>query len=246
MILDVKTFVPLYHQLKLHIETQIRSGAWKPGDQVPSEADLGESFHVSRTTVRQALGELVNQGLLRRVQGKGTFVAQPRIRQYLNRLTGFTEDTQTRRMKPASQLLRQGIEPASKRVATALKIEEAAPVIVLERLRVADDLPMAVETSHLRQDLCPTFSADEFSGASLYSYLTEKFNLIPTTAHQDMEAIACPQPQAHLLGISKGGPVLHIYRTTFDQTGKPFEQVESFYRGDRYVFQAVLTNEKSG
>ena len=103
---------------------------------------------------------------------------------------------------------------------------------------------MAVEISHLPKDLFPSFNADDLAGGSLYMYLTEKFNIIPTTAHQDMEAIACPQPQARLLGISKGGPVLHIYRATFDQSHRPFEQVESFYRGDRYVFQAELTNDK--
>lgn len=243
MMFNTNTFVPLYHQLKLHIESQIRSGIWQPGDLVPSESILGEQFHISRTTVRQALGELVNQGLLTRVQGKGTFVAHPRIRQRLTRLTGFTEDFQARRMKPASQLLRQEREPALTRVASALRIPEGTPVIVLERLRLADELPMAVEISRLREDLFPSFSAEEFPGGSLYTYLTEKFNTIPTVAHQDMEAIGCPQPQARLLGISKGGPVLHIYRTTFDQSGRPFEQAESFYRGDRYVFQAELTNE---
>lgn len=240
---NTNTFVPLYYQLKLHIESQIRSGTWQPGDQVPSESVLGEKFHVSRTTVRQALGELVNQGLLTRVQGKGTFVAHPRIRQRLTRLTGFTEDFQARLMKPASQLLRQGNEPAPARVASALRITEGTPVIILERLRLADELPMAVEIAHLREDLFPSFNAEEFPGGSLYTYLAEKFNTIPTIAHQDMEAIGCPRTKARLLEISKGGPVLHIYRTTFDQSGRPFEQVESFYRGDRYVFQAELTNE---
>jgi GntR family transcriptional regulator len=243
MMFNTNTFIPLYYQLKVHIESQIRSGIWQPGDQVPSESDLGEKFQISRTTVRQALGELVNQGLLTRVQGKGTFVAHPRIRQRLTRLTGFTEDFQARFMKPASQILRQGKEPALLRVASALRITEGTPLIVLERLRLANELPMAVEISHLREDLFPLFDAEEFPGGSLYTYLAEKFNTIPTTAHQDMEAIACPAPQARLLGIPKNGPVLHIYRTTFDQSGRPFEQVESFYRGDRYVFQAELTNE---
>jgi GntR family transcriptional regulator len=146
-------------------------------------------------------------------------------------------------MKPASQILRQEVEPASPRIASALRITEGTPVIVLERLRLANELPMAVEISHLREDLFPSFQAEQFPGGSLYTYLAETFNTIPTTAHQDMEAIACPQPRARLLGLPKGGPVLHIYRTTFDQAGRPFEQVESFYRGDRYVFQAELTNE---
>jgi GntR family transcriptional regulator len=243
MMFDTNTIIPLYYQLKLHIESQIRSGIWQPGDQVPSESVLGEKFHVSRTTVRQALGELVNQGLLTRVQGKGTFVAHPRIRQRLNRLTGFTEDFQARFMKPASQILRHGKEPAGSRVAAALRITEGTAVIVLERLRLANDLPMAVEISHLREDLFPSFNAEEFPGGSLYTYLAEKFNTIATTAHQDIEAIGCPPVQAHLLGIPKNGPVLYMNRTTFDQSSRPFEQVESFYRGDRYVFQAELKNE---
>jgi GntR family transcriptional regulator len=243
MMFNTNTFIPLYYQLKQHIESQIRSGTWQPGDQVPSEAVLGAKFHISRTTVRQALGELVNQGMLTRVQGKGTFVAHPRIRQRLTRLTGFTEDFQARGIKPSSQLLRQGKEPADSRVASALQITEGTSVIVLERLRLADDLPMAVEISHLPDHLFPSFNAEEFPDGSLYTYLAEKFNTIPTTAHQDMEAIACAQPQARILGLSKGSPVLHIYRTTFDHFGGPFEQVESFYRGDRYVFQAELTNE---
>src|SRR5574339_438055 len=116
MMFNTNTFIPLYYQLKMHIESQIRSGIWQPGDQVPSESELGEKFRVSRTTVRQALGELVNQGMLTRVQGKGTFVTHPRIRQRLARLTGFTEDFQARRMKPGSRLLRQGTEPATARI----------------------------------------------------------------------------------------------------------------------------------
>src|SRR5512134_1131741 len=164
MMFDTNTFVPLYFQLKLHIEAQIRSGAWQPGDQVPSEAVLGEKFHVSRTTVRQALGELVNQGMLTRIQGKGTFVAHPRIRQRLTRLTGFTEDFQARLMKPVSQILRQEKEFALSRVASALRIAEGAPVIILERLRLADELPMGVEISLLREDLFPSFNAEEFPG----------------------------------------------------------------------------------
>src|SRR4030042_6647324 len=95
-LLDSNNPIPLYYQLKLRIESQINSGAWKPGDRVPSESVLEEQFQVSRTTVRQALSELVNQGLLTRIQGKGTFVAQPRIHQRLSLLTGFTQDMHTR------------------------------------------------------------------------------------------------------------------------------------------------------
>jgi GntR family transcriptional regulator len=103
---------------------------------------------------------------------------------------------------------------------------------------------MAVEFSHLRQDLCPSFNLEDLASGSLHAYLTQEFDIIPTTANQDMEAIACPQSQAHSLGIAKGGAVLHIHRTTCDRLGRPFEQVESFYRGDRYVLQAELTSER--
>lgn len=242
-VLDNHSPIPLYHQLKAFIEGQIETGVWNPGDRVPSESDLGMQFHVSRTTVRQALGDLVNQGLLSRAQGKGTFVAPPRIQQPLTRLTGFTQDMAQRLKRPSSRVLKLDSLPASAQVAAALQIAAGDLVVALDRLRLADGAPMAVEIGRICFPGCEELLQEDLSNHSLYQILGEKWNIHPSRARQRMEATACPAETAALLEIRKGSPVLHIYRTTFDQHGRPFEQVESFYRGDRYVFQVELSSE---
>ena len=242
-MLDTSSPIPLYYQLKATIEDHIQSGHWKPGDRLPSESQLGQQFQISRTTIRQALGDLVNQGLLVRIQGKGTFVAEPRIQQRLARLTGFTQDMRARGQKAASQVLQLDVIPAPPQVGKPLQLSLDETVIVLKRLRLADGTPMAVETAYLVYRLCKDLLNEDLAIYSLYSLLAQKLNLTPARAVQQLEATACPSLEARLLGIPKASPVLHIHRTTFDQHGQPFEQVESFYRGDRYVFQAELSSE---
>jgi GntR family transcriptional regulator len=241
-MLDTHSPIPLYHQLKVNLAEQIERGVLKPGDKVPSEAELGEQFQISRTTVRQALGELVNQGLLTRIQGRGTFVAQPRIQQRLSQLTGFTQDMHSRGKQPAAKILALQAAQATPEQAAALHLAPGERVVLLKRLRLADELPMAVETSCLRWDVAAPLLAEPFADRSLYAWLREQRGVIPTRARQQMEAIGCPQAEARLLALRKGSPVLHIHRASFDQFGRPFEAVESYYRGDCYLFQVELTN----
>jgi DNA-binding GntR family transcriptional regulator len=115
-------------------------------------------------------------------------------------------------------------------------------VILLKRLRLADGEPVAVETDYLPAALCHGLLKEKLAGRSLYDVLTKNYNIVPTRAEQEIEAMACPAAEAKLLNIHKGSPVLHIHRTTFNRDGRPFEQVESFYRGDKYIFHAELHN----
>jgi GntR family transcriptional regulator len=240
-MLDSNSPIPLYHQLKAFIVEQIASGAWKPGDRVPSENSLGTQFLVSRTTVRQALGDLVNQGLLSRAQGRGTFVSQPRIQQPLSRLTGFSQDMLARRQQPSSRLISMESIQAPASVAAALGLTPDQHILMLRRLRLANDVPMAIECSYLSFPGCERLLQEDLTHQSLYQTLSQKLNIHPSRATQEMEAVACPSEEARYLGIRKGSPVLHMLRTTFDQHGRPFEQNESFYRGDRYIFYTELT-----
>ena len=238
--LDSSSPVPLHHQLRAYLEDQISSGSWKAGDRVPSESEIGERFQISRTTVRQALGDLVNQGLLTRIQGKGTFVAQPRIQQYLAQLTSFTQDMRLRQRKPSSRVLQLGVVSSSAAVAQALQLQAGEPVIILKRVRMADDQPMAVEISYLPYLPFSRLVTEDMTNRSLYETLKNQFNIVATRALQQIEAIACPPEESKTLNIRKGSPVLHIYRTTFNQEGKPFENVESFYRSDSYIFHVEI------
>ena len=234
--LSKKNKLPLYYQLKGIIEERIASGEWAPGAQAPSERELCEQFQISRITVRQALAELVVEGRLIREHGRGTFVAQPRIQQTLTRLTGFSQDMQARGQQPGARVLRLEVAPAPPAVARVLRLEAGEPVILLRRLRLADGEPLAVETAYLLDRLCHGVLAKNLENRSLYKLLKDKFDITPARAEQQLKAVACPAAEAKWLGVRKGSPVLHIYRTTFTQDDLPFEHVESFYRGDKYVF----------
>jgi len=207
---------------------------------VPSENELGEQFQISRTTVRQALGDLVNQGHLMRIQGKGTFVAPPRVQQYLQSLTSFTQDMQIRQWKSGSIVVQFNVNRSTQPVADALQLKTGDPVIVLKRIRTAEGQPMAVETAHLPYQSFPALIELDMTYQSLYDTLKSKFNVMPTRAVQQMEAVACPVEDAQQLGVHKASPVLHIYRTTYSQDGRPFEFVESYYRSDRYIFSIEI------
>lgn len=241
-VLDKDSPIPLYYQIRTIIEEQIDSGKWKPGMQVPSERELCEQFQVSRITVRQALSALVQQGQLRRQQGRGTFVASQRIEQRLHRLTGFTQDMRGRGQKPGARILQKEIVSAAYPVARALNLEIDSPVVLLKRLRLSDEEPVAVETAHLPDALCPGIVDDIVEDGSLYALLANNYEIIPTRAEQQVEAVVCPVAEAKVLGVEKGAPMLHMYRVTYSSDDVPFEYTESFYRSDRYVFHVELRN----
>lgn len=236
--------IPLYQQLKAAIEERIASGEWMPGTQLPSERELCDQFQISRITVRQAIAALVTEGRLTRTQGRGTFVALPRIEQRLSRLTGFTQDMHARGKRPSAQVLQLESVPAWPNVARALQLKTGDAVILLKRLRFADGEPLAIETAYLPDSVCHDLLKEKLNNRSLYDILTKNYDIVPTRAEQQLEAAPCPSAEAKLLGVRTGSPVLHIYRTTFGRDGRPFETVESFYRGDKYVFHAELHNEQ--
>ncbi len=240
--LDRHSATPLYLQLKRLLEREIAAGALPPHSRVPSERELSEQFAISRMTVRQALTELIQEGRLYTSAGKGTFVAEPKIRQNLQSLTGFTEDMRQRGLTPRTRVLARQIVAATPSIAQSLRLAEGAPVFRLERLRLADDAPMALETSTLAFDGMEQLAQLDLSG-SLYAVLREHFGLIPAEAIQEFEA-ALPRPHERaLLHLHDNAPVLKIQRTTFDADRRPFEHVESVYRGDRYRFVARLVRE---
>lgn len=235
--------IPLYHQLKVVIEELIDSGQWPADTQVPSERDLCEQFDVSRITVRRTLSELVAEGRLVRSHGRGTFVRNAPLTKHLLPLIGFSEEMRARGKKPAGKVLDFASGEAPADVAEALGLDEAEEIFVVKRLRLADYVPMAVETVHLPARLCPGLKAKELENRSLYETLKRKYDFTPTYASQEWQAVSCPKKDAALLGISARSPVLRVRRTTYQQDGVAFEYLDSFFRGDKYVFHAELRME---
>lgn len=227
--------LPIYYQLESHIKELIETGIIPPGDSIPSEREYAEKYEISRMTVRQAINSLVNQGLLYRKKGSGTFVSDKKIEQPLQGLTSFTEDMKKRGFVPSSKLIHFEIVPATSFIANELKISEYAPVYEIKRIRMADEVPMAYETNYLSANLVKGLTEADVN-ASLYAFIEGKLNLHIASAEQMIESTKASSEDAKLLQINKDHPMLLIQRNTYLKDGTPLEVVKSLYRGDRYKF----------
>ena len=238
MTLQADSPVPLYFQLQTKIKLLIETGQLAYGDRLPSERQIAELAMINRLTVRQALTALANEGVLTRRRGLGTFVATPKLEHGLAKLTSFTEDMQRRGLTPSTVVLSLGIQAAEQRVAQALGLAAGEEVIVLERLRLADGTPMALEVSHLPCRRFPDFLTEgfDFARTSLYDTLRRHYNVNFARAIETLEARSDLSREAELLGIASGSPLLARERTTLDITDVPLEHVRSLYRADRYRF----------
>lgn len=242
-MLDFNSPIPLYYQLKSFILNQIVTGIWKPGEQIPSETELCGQFQVSRTTIRQAINELVTQGKLKRTQGRGTFVTQFNITKPLF-ITSFTEDMKQRGLKAVSKMLKFETSPPTSYVSSILNLKENEPVILVKRQRFADDQIMAIDNSYLPFNRFFPLLHEDLEKNSLYDILSKKFETIPCRSFSSIEAIACSAEYGALLDVKPDFPILYIVGTNFDQNDIPFEYSECFYRGDRFAFNVEVFNHK--
>ncbi len=233
--------VPLYVQIKDYIRLNIQSGVFEVNERIPSERQLADQFNVNRLTVSKAINELVQEGLLYTQVGKGTYVCATKIDQTLMSLTSFTQDMTSRGKRASSRVLYSGIQLASEEVAKALSILPGAEVIILHRVRLADDQLIALEQSHLIHALCPDLLArHDFSRQSLYKVLRESYGIHLTYAHQTIEASIAEADEIEALEAPPCTPILRIMRVTYNDSDQPVEYVRSSYRGDRYKFYTIL------
>jgi GntR family transcriptional regulator len=234
--------LPLYYQLQEAIRERVHSGEWAPGDQIPTIRELCAMYGVSRITVVQALNTLALEGLLTRQQGKGVFVAQPKIEQGPVRLVSFTEDTSRRGHTASSTVL--GLEriAAPGEIATRLELEPGASVVVLERLRLADGRPMGLQKAYLPDRYFPGLAETVEPIQSLYRLLQVRYGVVPTQATDTYEPTTVDRATARLLGVQPGVPAFSVERITRDQRSRVIEFVVSVLRGDRY--KVVLKLER--
>ncbi len=231
--------LPLYFQLQERLRAAIESGALKPGAQIPSEGELCRQYGVSTATVKQALSNLVNQQLLYRVRGKGTFVAEPRVQKGPRKLESFTEEMRAVGVPVSSRVLDARVVPASAVVADKLQIEEGEPVTLIRRLRLASDRPIALQEAFLPTVRYPNLVAEDLTG-SLYEHL-RRYGLRPTRARETYSATALSHTEAELLEMAAGSPVLRCERVSTSADGQTIEYVQSIMRGDSYEVNVELT-----
>lgn len=231
--------LPKYYRVKESVREMIRARGLQEGEMIPPERELCERYGVSRMTARQAVMELVNEGVLYREQGRGTFVAGQKLQHETARLTSFTQDMKMRGMEVSSEVLEVAEVPAPPAAARALGLGPDEPVVRIRRVRSAEDQPMALETSHLLYELGRGVLAADLTKGSLYEWLARRGVRI-ARAEQSYEATLVNDGEARHLGVPAGSAALLIERVTFDGGDRPFEYVKSVYRGDRYRVTTVL------
>lgn len=213
----------------------------QPGDPLPSDAELVRRFGVSRMTARQAVQRLASDGLLYRVSGRGTFVAQNPVHRRMNTLLSFTDEMSRRGLKAGSRLLDSGVRAGTDDEVLALQLPVGSSVATVRRLRLADGVPMAVE--HVRLPaVCAGVLAEDLEKSSLFHAL-EAIGRVPTRAAGTLTAAAADEAEAELLDVPSGSPLLVELRTIHDQDDTPLEFTESRYVGGRYRFDIELVRE---
>lgn len=235
--IDRASPVPLYHQLAEQMTAAIEDGTLKPGDAFENELSLADRLGLSRPTVRRAIAELVARGLLVRRRGIGTTVASQVVHRR-DELTSLHEDLERAGRAPHTQVLELRIEVVNERAARALQLPIDAPLVFIERLRLAGDEPLAILTNWLppeRADL----TIEELSEEGLYNLLRKR-GIRPVVGHQVIGARSASTRERRLLTMTKGQPVLTMTRHAYDSDGVPVEFGDHCYRADQYAFDFTV------
>ena len=235
---------PLYEQAHAVLGDMIQAGAYRPGSRLPSERVLGEALGVSRLTLRRALESLVAAGVLQRRPSRGWFVAAGPVTGATTELLSFARMGLARGLVPSSRVLEHLVRPATLEESDILRVAPGAPVHDIERLRMLDGIPIAVDRSRIPVARAPWLADVDLRTASLYASLEER-GLVPTSADYTIGVLDADERLAALLDVPLGKGLLLATGVTRDQLGNAFELATAVYRADRYRIQATLARGTS-
>ncbi|MYY06992.1 GntR family transcriptional regulator [Streptomyces sp. ATexAB-D23] len=235
--IDRSSPVPLYFQFAQQLQNLIEAGELPPGTRLSNEIVMADEFGLSRPTMRQAMQHLVNKGLLARKRGVGTQVVTNRIRRQVE-FTSLYEDLERDGRRPTTQVLSVETAPAEAAVATALGLEEGKPVVSIERLRLADDQPIALLHNYLPQGVIE-LDLEALAEGGLYQQMRRSGAAL-STAEQTIGARRATAAEVRLLDETRGATLLTMTRTAFDGSGKPVEYGSHVYRASRYSFEMTV------
>ena len=239
--IDHDSSMPYHAQVYDALIEGIRQGHLPPGSQLPNELEQCDLFGVSRTVIRQALNDLVAKGMVIRKKGKGTFVAEPKIKESLvQKLTGFYQDMVEQGFKPVTHVLKQELVQASGEIASHLQVELDTEVIEIERLRFVEDEPIQFTTTYVPYDLCRELLDEDLSSQSLYAFLEKQCGIMIERGHRSVEAIVANASEAKQLNVKKGAPLIMLESVSFQGDGTPVEYYRAVHRGDRTRFEVEL------
>jgi GntR family transcriptional regulator len=229
--------IPIYQQLEEQVEKLIADGTWHLKEPLPSETLLAERLQISVMTVRQAMSQLVNRGLIYREKGRGTFIMPQPMERQLQRLESFSEDMRARELPASSQTLVFKIVPAPSIVAARLGLEPATSILRIKRLRLVENRPVALHDAYVNRLDLERATLENIG--SLYVLLEQK-GIELMEAEETLEAIVADEEVARLLDAAHGAPLLKVTRLTWDRSRNPVEMVIALYRADFYRYAVRL------
>lgn len=231
--------IPLYVQIRESIRKDIVDHLLSPGQKLPSEDELAQKYGVSRMTVRQGIMDLIDEGLIYRRHGIGTFVAQPQVERDHSGLTNFFESSRQKGIEATMQVLIADILPARLKVAKALNLKEGELAIRIKTLRFADGIPVTVHDAYVPYKIFPQLLQEDLEARHLWDYM-ELYGHPVKRAVQRLEAREADEEIAAFLDIEVGSPILYKERTVFSDDGTAVEFTYCYNRGDRYSLTVTL------
>jgi GntR family transcriptional regulator len=234
--------IPLYAKISRILKEEIASGFYKVGDLLPSEEELERRFGASRTTIRNALGELEREGLVLRRRGKGTIVQEPKAAQNMNVISSFTETLREKGVQVGTGIVTIELIPAPPKVLAALGLEKGEKVYLVQRTRLANGVPVAFMTNYLLARVVPGLEGkkEALREVGLYQLLEKEYGLVLKRAVETIEAYLSGPLEADILQIPEKVPLFHTVRITYLEDGTPFEMVISIIRADKYEYKVYL------
>lgn len=232
---------PLYAKIEAALAAEISSGQLGAGTQLPTEEQLIGRFQMSRTTIRKAIDNLVARGLVEIRRGKGTFVTHPKITQALTELTGFAEDMVVLGRHPTSRLLDKRIISADEKTAQALQMAPGTQVYRIERVRLADGIPMSFDETYLPLEIGNKVVSNNLEVEPIFALLENKYALPLIEASYQLEAVIAEPHVAQALNIAVGAPIFLIERTSYSTGERPVDYEKLYYRGDAIRFATQLS-----
>lgn len=228
--------IPLYIQIAESLKARIESGVLSDGDRLPPERALSEMLGVNRLTLRRALRLLAGDGLLIRRQGKGTYIARPKIERHAGSLVSFTRGMQRSGYTPGAKIISFSQTPVDVSLSKELQLPISAPVYLIQRLRTLNREPVLLERYTIPAEAFPDLQRFDLESRSVYEVFEREYGVAVRRARQSLEPVAATEYEARLLEVDPGAPLMLERRLSFDEKGKPVEHGKDLYRGDRFRF----------
>jgi len=226
--------LPLYEQVKAYVIDSVERGEFRAGEQIPSQRELCERFNISLMTARRAINELISEGVIYAIHGKGLFVAEKKQQAEIDPLVSFTDDMLQRGMYPTSRLLESSLITCSPFFAHLLAVNPSSELVYITRLRLADNQPIAIQSNYIVHRLCPGILQHDFERQGLFEILRTEYGLRLNDTQTTVEAALATEEESTLLGVALPAALLRTEQITLLDSGLAIEFARTLYRGDRY------------